>query len=130
MEIVSETVQDIVGRIAKAFDGFTSAEIGSKEYAIKGAALEEGVVALARKHPRWLAEEETIAPWTVEYAVANHSEDDEGPEFSIGEYTEDLFQWWREMNAQRPSADSLMRGIPRFSRALASLCGVTNNMLS
>jgi hypothetical protein len=115
-----QPVKGIIQNIALEFKGFSSAEIGSQEYAAKGAALESLVMSLARLHPRWSPEEETIVPWSEENAHLNR--ETESSLCMVFEYSEDLFRVWRQINAARPSADSLLQGLPRFVLTLEAMC--------
>lgn len=124
MEITRELAKSAVENVFKEYKGFSSLEVGSKEYATKGVAIETHVVALARLHPRWSAEEEEITNWTQETAHLIE-EEEENSLFVVFERTEDLFWYWRNMKASRPSADSLRKWIPLFAENLAALCEET-----
>lgn len=126
MEVVGESVKGITERITTEFKGFSDSEIGSQDYADRGAAIEELLASLARLHPRWSAEEEVILPVTEE----NLPRAGEDPQFWVSEYSEELVRAWQEMNADHPTANSLASGLIRFPRVLSQLCRVTGSVMA
>lgn len=128
METVEEPVKRVVERLDAEFREFINCEVASPAYAAKGAAIEELVLCLARKHPRWSAEQEIILPWSEENSHLTKA--DENTPFWVFEYVEELVWSWREMEADHPTAVSLAHGLSRFPRALLALCRVAENMVA
>lgn len=128
MGVFEKSVKATAEKIAWEFKGLSSEDIGSPGYAVKGASIGALVTSLSRLHPRWSAEAEKILPLTEDNS--HLLEEGENPHFWIFEYIEELAWNWRAMKADRPTADSLARGLTSVPRSLSALCRVAENTLT
>lgn len=119
MVTVSAEAKSIIHALSAEFVGFTGLPILSELYVSKAENLNGLVLALAKRHPRWSAEDEAILPFPED---GDWFEWKENSLFHIYELTEDLLWGWNKMNASAPTAESLVF-LMRFSGALNALYG-------
>lgn len=114
-----EEYGEIVTDIAILCKGATNWEIRGPEYAEKSELIGLLVLELARLHPNWFEEGQTILGRREGIAQLPYAETD--PLFRLAKGSEALLWAWQGMRGANPSIDSLMRGVPEFTKALSSL---------
>lgn len=109
----------IVTDIAILCKGATNWNIQGSEYSENSYLIGLLVRELARLHPYWSEERKTILG--SREGLDNPPYAETHPLFRLCKGSEDLFWAWESMRATEPTIDSLMRGVPAFTKALSSL---------
>jgi hypothetical protein len=115
---IAHQAKAIVQNLNGIFPAFTTSAIGSDDYKDKAMTVHGNVTALAQLHPNW-SDEKKIILNSQENELPNLNEDDLF--ILIYDYTEELFQAWRDMRVTRPSIASLSNGGATFRVILDSL---------